>query len=273
MPIAPVCTNCGTYVQPDWDWCMACGFDPSHLKPAGWKPPEQAQRHDPAYLTTARTGWAPPAGPAAGERFASTPAPAARSAGAVIGLIVFVIAAIAVVGFVGLKTVGQQTADSTTGRASTPSVAPTTLAPTTTADPWVIGRASDGSFTARFPTTPREDSSPGKGGAPTTNLASADLNANVYAVSRTALGPGLSPAKEREALAAIGSDKGAGTASSAPTTFRDHAASTFEVHTADGTAIKGIAVIKDGTLYSLYVSGPEGIAQAQRFFDSFTFTA
>jgi len=34
----PRCPECRTPVQPTWDWCMACGFDPEWLKPADWVP-------------------------------------------------------------------------------------------------------------------------------------------------------------------------------------------------------------------------------------------
>jgi hypothetical protein len=33
----PVCPDCGATIQPSWDWCHACGFDPESLKPAGWQ--------------------------------------------------------------------------------------------------------------------------------------------------------------------------------------------------------------------------------------------
>jgi hypothetical protein len=35
---APRCPTCGSPVQPDWDWCQLCGYDPDGLKPAGWMP-------------------------------------------------------------------------------------------------------------------------------------------------------------------------------------------------------------------------------------------
>jgi hypothetical protein len=28
------CPECGVAVQPDWDWCHSCGFDPEHRRPA-----------------------------------------------------------------------------------------------------------------------------------------------------------------------------------------------------------------------------------------------
>jgi len=37
-PDAPRCPTCGTTIQPHWDWCHFCGFDPDNLKPVGWVP-------------------------------------------------------------------------------------------------------------------------------------------------------------------------------------------------------------------------------------------
>lgn len=34
----PVCPDCGTTIEPDWDWCHACGFDPEGVRPAAWSP-------------------------------------------------------------------------------------------------------------------------------------------------------------------------------------------------------------------------------------------
>lgn len=33
MITGPPCPKCGTPVQPDWDWCHACGWDPEGLRP------------------------------------------------------------------------------------------------------------------------------------------------------------------------------------------------------------------------------------------------
>ena len=35
---APRCPTCGTGIQPHWDWCHFCGYDPDHLKPWDWRP-------------------------------------------------------------------------------------------------------------------------------------------------------------------------------------------------------------------------------------------
>jgi hypothetical protein len=39
---APKCPTCGTAIQPHWDWCHLCGYDPDNLKPAGWLSPSEA---------------------------------------------------------------------------------------------------------------------------------------------------------------------------------------------------------------------------------------
>jgi hypothetical protein len=39
---APKCPTCGTAIQPHWDWCHLCGYDPENLKPAGWMSSSEA---------------------------------------------------------------------------------------------------------------------------------------------------------------------------------------------------------------------------------------
>jgi hypothetical protein len=34
----PRCPTCGAPVQPNWDWCHLCGYDPEGLRPPGWTP-------------------------------------------------------------------------------------------------------------------------------------------------------------------------------------------------------------------------------------------
>jgi len=36
MAQEPRCPKCHTTVQPSWDWCMGCGYDPAGRKPADW---------------------------------------------------------------------------------------------------------------------------------------------------------------------------------------------------------------------------------------------
>jgi hypothetical protein len=37
--VTPKCPSCSAPVQPDWDWCQLCGYDPESLMPAGWISP------------------------------------------------------------------------------------------------------------------------------------------------------------------------------------------------------------------------------------------
>jgi len=38
MSHEPRCPKCHTTVQPSWDWCQGCGYDPASRKPDGWTP-------------------------------------------------------------------------------------------------------------------------------------------------------------------------------------------------------------------------------------------
>jgi hypothetical protein len=39
----PACPECGTPIEPHWDWCHGCGFDPDGLRPNMWVPDPAAQ--------------------------------------------------------------------------------------------------------------------------------------------------------------------------------------------------------------------------------------
>ena len=43
----PRCPRCATEVQPSWDWCHACGYDPDGLRPATALPPPGAPSDGP----------------------------------------------------------------------------------------------------------------------------------------------------------------------------------------------------------------------------------
>jgi hypothetical protein len=84
----PECPDCRTPVQPTWDWCMACGYDPEWLKPAGWKPGP--------VLVGSGAAAPPPGSPLA---YAPAPAPvAARERMSYVGVIGLVAAIVIAVG-------------------------------------------------------------------------------------------------------------------------------------------------------------------------------
>lgn len=43
MTEAPGCPECDAVVEPSWDWCQSCGWDPDGLKPDGWEPAVEAE--------------------------------------------------------------------------------------------------------------------------------------------------------------------------------------------------------------------------------------
>ena len=73
MTQEPRCPECRTAVQPTWDWCMACGYDPEWLKPADWAPGLVA-------AALASTPTATPATTVAATPVTSDPAPRPQSA-------------------------------------------------------------------------------------------------------------------------------------------------------------------------------------------------
>jgi hypothetical protein len=118
------CPECSTEVQPDWDWCHACGWDPEGLRPAAGAPaappppppPPTGRRSTSAADRPApsRTGAAPPlapgiaAGPGsahAGYGAAPLPPTAPRRAGTSTGTSVAIVLLGVGGGFVALVVV------------------------------------------------------------------------------------------------------------------------------------------------------------------------
>lgn len=159
----PTCPQCGAAVEPTWDWCQRCGFDPEGLKPPHWRP---------AGAPTAGAGGAPafgpPPAPATPPAFAPAPSalpPAGHpglpdqprsslSSGAShrwVGIVVAVLVFAAVFGF--------RLSRSTSTSAPKIAIPPTSeVAPTTTAasaaSGWAPWTAPDNSFTIEFPLPP-----------------------------------------------------------------------------------------------------------------------
>ena len=53
--VTPKCPSCSAPVQPDWDWCQLCGYDPESLMPAGWISPTLYQAEAAGGGTTTAT--------------------------------------------------------------------------------------------------------------------------------------------------------------------------------------------------------------------------
>jgi hypothetical protein len=144
------CPQCGVRIEPTWDWCQGCGFDPEGLKPAGWIPSSAPQ-------TPAATPWPPPSftGPPA-----TVPNPPGkgtrRRVGAVIGAAVVVLVA----GVWARASLGAH--DSATSKSvassSTATTAPIpTIATTTTQPSWTTFTPADKAYTIDLPGTPHSE--------------------------------------------------------------------------------------------------------------------
>ena len=95
MTQTPPCPKCGTEVQPSWDWCHACGYDPAGLKPA--EPRAAAPAPAPAPRPAARPAVAPPVGEATARSTSPgattwvAPAPTAAGGGNRVGAVTTVV--------------------------------------------------------------------------------------------------------------------------------------------------------------------------------------
>ena len=59
----PVCPDCGTTIEPDWDWCHSCGYDPEGVRPGDWSPAQDDRPPPPGGDRTAPAEPAPEATP------------------------------------------------------------------------------------------------------------------------------------------------------------------------------------------------------------------
>jgi hypothetical protein len=72
MSQEPRCPKCHTVVQPSWDWCMGCGYDPAGRRPDGEDAGEPA---GPGPQVATRQGAAPEAASRDGAGPWTAPAP------------------------------------------------------------------------------------------------------------------------------------------------------------------------------------------------------
>jgi len=79
------CPGCGTPIDPTWDWCHGCGFDPEGLKPAGWQPSAVPPGPTPAGGRFAPTGPTGPTGPTAASAWTAPQRPPSPPAGQPFG--------------------------------------------------------------------------------------------------------------------------------------------------------------------------------------------
>lgn len=61
------CPKCAAAVQPDWDWCHRCGFDPEGKKPPGWTNDSGAGTGVVPPVASGGAAWQPPDSSAPGR--------------------------------------------------------------------------------------------------------------------------------------------------------------------------------------------------------------
>ena len=124
-PSAPSCPRCGVPVQPDWDWCHGCNFHPDELAV-----PASATAAGAAAAPAAAPAPAPAAHVAAGALLTpprkisappSSPGPAQRAGRVVGGIVVLVVAAVAIGAIV--VVVGRGSSNRSSSPAATPAFA------------------------------------------------------------------------------------------------------------------------------------------------------
>lgn len=154
------CPRCALAVQPDWDWCHGCGFDPEGLKPPNWTPPPSAAAAPPpagqapppyAPPMYAPPTYAPPmayGGPPPGVA-ARTGSPAATVA-KVLGVVGVAFVALIAVLVLAVTFLGTTTPERTTAAGGGD---PATVA-STAAPAWTTWSPTDGSFVVEFPGAP-----------------------------------------------------------------------------------------------------------------------
>lgn len=295
------CPTCAAEVQPDWDWCHACGWDPEGLRPmAGDAPPPPPSAPAPAPARgRSQAGPGRVAGPT-GAVAASDPAPAAHdrrgpvrpdrssnvgivvlgAGGAIVALVAVVVVAMTLVG----TSSDAPAFSSVDGAIAAPDDGPPPIGALGDVDggedlpddaEWIRYTAADGSYSVDFPVQPAVQLLPTD--EPTIARAES-IDASVGSVGYGILlfeyepefpiqnPPAALELTTDEILPRLGmtiTDTVAGTYASSPSL-------SFTGHAGSGEAIDGVAFIAGQRLYVLAAtSAPGANADPARFLDSF----
>lgn len=250
------CPNCKTPVQPDWDWCHACGWDPEGLRPAG-------------------VGVVPP--PAYGAPPGYGPAPrGGRGAGRIVAVVAVAVVALIVVGAVTLFALEEPTPSAAPSSSTASSAMPAGDVGKATGGPWVPWTATDGSFTIEFPEAPVVEPVPAEDSPyATSEQAIADLGTSVYAAFYFELDPGYAIGDTSNALSgvvdAMGEGAGITFSSRTPGTFGflPSLAFTGSVNGGAGT-VQGMAVVSERRLFVMFtITFDQVLVDYDRFVGSF----
>jgi len=166
----PTCPQCGANIEPTWDWCHACGFDPEKKKPVFWQPgaarssdaapsygplpPSPATPSSPSPLPFAPAGYrgagTQPPGFATGP-YAPSPPPSSASSSWLVRTLVLAAAVVILLPIIAIATVtllGKEESK----KFESPAVAIQAPVPTVkTTEVWQPHTPADSAFTASFP--------------------------------------------------------------------------------------------------------------------------
>lgn len=191
----PTCPECGVGIQPTWDWCQGCGFDPEGLKPAGWQPnaaavpapgpgspgatPVFSAPSRPAAPFVPPPGQLPPPGYPAPPGFVPPPksGPSTGRVLVIIGAVVAVLLLLPVLAIAAVTLLGRSATSKFEPVAPAINRPVSTTAAPVTWTPWV---APDKKYQIDFPCVPETTINPTSGdikGAATTScgLTTADV--------------------------------------------------------------------------------------------------
>ncbi len=254
MASGPPCPQCGTEVQPGWDWCHRCGFDPENLRPAGGAAP-------PAPAPFAPMG-SPPAAP---------PVPTRSGPGVqqVLSITLVVVVALAALGGVAWFVLSR---DHTTSASSSTT---STLPPAVSLVP---ANGPDGSYTIGFPgrQLPPEalpQAEPGQQVIGWSEENAFDPAAGrAYLVLSMAAPRSLSRADQLRGLDAMAAEFATDPSSSSiETTFQGYPARRYSA-TIGGKPSSGVALVTDTHIYLILSTGPNPDAERQAVEASFHLT-
>lgn len=261
MTTGPGCPTCGAEVQPNWDWCHACGFDPGGHKPASWVPTSMAP---PTPVAPQFSSALPYPNAAGGASPWTVPVMVAkplrhilRTVLAVGGLVIVLLIAAAVL-------IGPRLFHDLEG----------TKAGSGARDP-VAFTAADGAYTVNFvgPATTRQETIPGSNGMIEVINSWSGLG-NAQSVHTIEFPATLSPEDQAASLKAGVDTLVAGTGISTPASIAGHSGLHFTGKIDHHDSV-GIAFFNGTRLYIVIAEGPYVIKEPQltAFLESFHLNA
>lgn len=256
---APTCAVCRAFVQKNWDWCEACGFDPNHLKPETWMPNGEAHDFVPVTPDARASVWAPVATFRL-EEPTKVPMPGygpRRSAAGWLGIGVALVLAVLLVGLATTRLLGQDVSAIAAGRVGTT---------VSTLPRWVTTASPDADFSVAFPGPPDLADGRTRAGLPEKTMTWTTGN-DVYRVSwHDAQLKSATAAQQRTQLEALAGDLRASGTTATIVDRPGRPAVRFEGRNVAGQPLQGLMVVGWKHVIALVVSGPDAVAQSDRFF-------